>query len=1325
MSAEGERSDGFPPFNPNVEQGNVFVRWERWIRGLELMLLTKNIIGNERKKATLLHYGGFELQDVFYSIPNCDNPPAGENLYAYTKRLLTEYFKPRVNKTYERHVFRALVQKEDETMVHFIARLRSQAKRCEFTEEDDEIRDQIVERCTSAELRKRLLEKGDITLTEVIDTAMALETTAVHIKEMAGEQIAKVSVKKETSRPSQHKGGKRGYNKAKSQCFRCGYEGHLSSDEKCPARGKTCNKCQGKDHFSKVCKTKPKEASKQMKQINHTKADDNDAEPELDGYQFSIDEEGQQSQVNWVYDDERVVKCDIGGVCVDFMIDSGASYSIIDKEMWEFCKRKKIVCESRKYRGKPVYAYGQKEPLSVIGEFECVVTVGTEETKDVIVVTEKGRPLLAYKTAKRLNLIKVGLEVQKNFVNYVGIDENIFKGVGKLKDFELSLPIDPKCVPVAQPVRRTPYQLRPKLKARLDKLLRDDIIEKVEGPTPWVSPVVIAEKGNDEIRLCVDMRRADEAIIRERYPLPVFEEILANIGNNKSCIFSTLDIKSAYHQIVLTEESRVITTFVTEFGLHRYKRLMFGISCAPEMFQRIFKAILADIEGVEVFIDDVLVHGKIVKEHDDRVKRVCTRLAEKGLTLNREKCRFAQSEVLYMGFLISGKGYRPAESKIAAVENFRVPESPEEVRSFLGLVNYCGSFIPDLSTVSEPLRKLTRKDVDFVWTGEQDVSFEKLKHNLVSSETLGLYNLNAKTRIIADASPVGLGCVLTQYSEKGWRPICYASKSLTKCERNYAHVEKEALALIFACERFHNYIYGLEFDMVTDHKALEYLFTPKSKPNARLERWILRLQNYKYKVIYQPGKTNIADSLSRLSRFEQDSVKSQNDDVCYINWVAQMGVPKAMSLDEIDKESAKDPLLSQVREALKSGNWDKLTSSKFRMIKDELCVNNHVVLRGTRIVMPKSLQNGTLSIAHEAHPGIVAMKNRLRSKVWWCGIDKDAEMFVRHCESCQRVQKTVLTAPLKRNVLPEEPWEILAMDLLGPLPTGESILALVDYYSRYLEVIVLKSTTTGAIIPKLAEVFARHGLPRVIVSDNGTNLVSAEMLKWAKTNGIEIRPVTPAWPQANGEIERQNRSILKRLKIAHIEKRNWHAELTTYLLNYRATPHATTGVSPAEMLFNRRLRTKLPEMKGRILLDEEVREKDAWNKLRGKDYYDKVKRAKETEIKVGDTVLLEQPKTGKLSAEYGPEKFKVCDKNGDAITIEAPSGKTYKRNVKFVKPVPTEGVDCKLSSEISGSCNSRSPEVVPENIPAEEKIVRPKRNTKLPERFKDFDVTPK
>ena len=436
-----------------------------------------------------------------------------------------------------------------------------------------------------------------------------------------------------------------------------------------------------------------------------------------------------------------------------------------------------------------------------------------------------------------------------------------------------------------------------------------DIIEPVNGPTPWVNAAVIVPKANgDDIRLCIDMRRANEAIIRGRHPIPTEDKVLQTM--NGSTVFSKLDLHWGYRQLELTPASREITPFATHAGLYRYKRLLFGVNSASEQYQYEILATLAGIAGVDNISDDIIVHGPNQETHNQRLHKVLERLKECHLTLNAEKCQFNMNKLVFMGILPTDKGIG-SEERVEALAQAREPENVAEVRSFLGLANYSSRFIPQFATLSEPLRRLTKKDVSFVFGTEQKRSFRALKKSMSDTGTLAYFDKNAPTKVIADASPVGLGAVLVQEQGGEQVAMCYASRSLTDCERRYSQTEKEALALVWACEKFHAYVYGMKFNLVADHKPLEAIYGPRSKPCARIERWVLRMQPYDFHMVHIPGTQNIADPLSRLIDGKAGPPEHKHEAEMYVRSVALDATPRAMNTRE--EASATDDELHKVR----------------------------------------------------------------------------------------------------------------------------------------------------------------------------------------------------------------------------------------------------------------------------------------------------------------------------------------------------------------------------------------------------------------------------
>ena len=404
---------------------------------------------------------------------------------------------------------------------------------------------------------------------------------------------------------------------------------------------------------------------------------------------------------------------------------------------------------------------------------------------------------------------------------------------------------------------------------------------------------------------------------------------------------------------------------------------------------------------------------------------------------------------------------------------------------------------------------------------------------------------------------------------------------------------------------------GREFDLVTDHKPLEIIYSPKSKPSARTERWVLQLQPHHFHIIYKPGKENITDTLSRLPH--TDEGKNFDDTENYVNFITVKAVPKAMSAKEIEEVALNDKEMECLRQAIQTGRWEGTECSEYLHVANELCVVGGIIMRGTRIVIPKGPRTTVLTIGHEGHLGVVSMKPHLRTKVWWPKLEKDVERFFKTCEACQLVGRPDPPEPVASTELPQGPWCAVTIDYLG--------------------------------------LFARHGLPEVLVSDNVPKLVSEKFKALLKENGIKHQRVTTWWAQENGKVERQNRSILKRLQLAHAEGKDWRRELLRYMAVYRTTPHQTTRQTPAFLLMGRYPRTKLPELSQPTHSDEEPRDKDQLMKFKSKQYADASRKAKMGEVKQGDLVLMKQDKKNKLSTTFEPQLYKVKEKKGNQVFV--------------------------------------------------------------------------
>lgn len=1250
-------------FECDGESGSVVTRWERWKRSLYIYLEAANIVTPSQKRASLLHFGGPELQEIFYNIPGAHVTSDDSSLDVFTVAVekLDEYFAPKQSKRFERHIFRQIKQGADEKFDKFLVRLRLQATKCQFTDKEDHLIDQITEKCASEDLRKKILRAGDkITLDDIIHEANSIEAISRQLEGFIGKEKTMQVINKIEIRDKVKGSQKR------KECYRCGSWSHLAYDDKCPAKGKECLKCGKMGHFKAYCKTNPLKRKQQSNQNEQKIGGKRFKKTDREVKNITEDKnEDSDDAINYVFNmnDDTKVTCRIGGTNVDMLIDSGCQHNLITDKTWEEMKKHKVIVSNQVANpNKTFVAYGSKVPLKLRGSFESDIQIADRKVNTTFYVVKEGsRDLLGKVSAIALGVLRIGLEVNQ-----------VEQPFSKFKDVLIQIPIDKKVKPVVQPYRRIPIPLEEKVDKKIHELLEKDIIEKVQGPSSWISPIVPILKDNGDIRLCVDMRRANTAILRENHPLPTMDCLLPKMGNAK--VFSKLDIKDAFHQLELHPDSRYITTFISSKGLYRYKRLMFGITCAPEVFQKTLANMLVECEGVFNFIDDILVYGETREEHDDRLQKVMEVLETNRVVLRKEKCIFNADHVQFLGHQLSQQGIRPLEKYLATIKDFRAPKTVSELQSFMGLVNYVGKWIPNLATTTEPLKELLRQksarnaDICDLWGPRQQTAFNMLKTALGDIPNLGYYNVKDKTLVFADASPVGLGAVLVQINEKGPRIIAYGNKTLSACERRYCQTEKEALALVWAVEHFHMFLYGKEFELITDHKPLEIIFGPKSKPCARIERWILRLQSYKYKVVYRPGKNNIADPLSRLSRFTEHS--SGRD---YVHKIIEITKPIAVTLNEIEEHCKLDTEIQKVKEGIYNNNWDE-TVKTYKLFANELCFCGEILLRGTKIVIPKELRNRVLAAAHEGHPGIVAMKLRLRTKVWWPKYDKEAEQMVRACRGCTLVSAPNPPNPLKRREMPTNPWIDIAIDLLGPLPSGDHLLVVIDYYSRYKEIKFCREITSKEMVKLLKEIFSRLGCPVTITSDNGKQFVSEEFESFCRVNGIKLLHSIPYWPQQNGEVERQNRDILKRLRISQAEgNKHWKESLLEYLTMYNSTPHTVTGKPPAELFFRRKFRDKIPMIEdvNNKAEDMDVRDRDKQQKEKGKEYADKKRKAQDCDLGPGDKVYVRNMnKSNKLSSNFEPTSHTVKTRVGGDIEVQNDeTGQRLRRNIVHLKRI--------------------------------------------------------
>ena len=433
--------------------------------------------------------------------------------------------------------------------------------------------------------------------------------------------------------------------------------------------------------------------------------------------------------------------------------------------------------------------------------------------------------------------------------------------------------------------------------------------------------------------------------------------------------------------------------FVTSCGRYCFNKLPFGISSTPELFQKRMSKVLAGLEGVVCQIDDVLVFGKDQSEHDDRVVAALARIEKAGVTLNSEKCEFNKDRVKFLGHLIDADGIRADPEKTSAILKMEPPTNISELRRFMGMANLLGKFSPRLAELSQPLSELLSTNRAWVWGTDQDRAFSEVKEELTQPTVLTLYDPDTLTKISADASSFGLGAVLLQRAQDTWKPVAYASCALTDTEKRYAQIEKEVLAVTWACEKFSNYILGCKFEIETDHKLLVPILSTKHLDNLppRVLRFRLRLARFDYSIQHVPGKLlYTADALSRAPTTTSGDLTHSEEVETFIATVTSTLPASAQRLEAYRKAQAEDTICQRVRGHCQEGWPEKRPSDPdivpYWKTRASLTLHGDLLLFNHRIVVPKALQRETMKKIHEGHQGIQRCQMRVKSSVWWPGI---------------------------------------------------------------------------------------------------------------------------------------------------------------------------------------------------------------------------------------------------------------------------------------------------------------------------------------------------
>lgn len=725
------------------------------------------------------------------------------------------------------------------------------------------------------------------------------------------------------------------------------------------------------------------------------------------------------------------------------------------------------------------------------------------------------------------------------------------------------IPTKDSQAPINQKMYRLPETQRQVIQEQVADMLENDIVEP--SKSPWNSPLLVVPKkagsdGKKRWRVVVDYRKLNEVTVGNAFPLPRIEDILDQLGNSR--YFTTLDLASGYHQVLVEEEDRPKTAFSTAFGHFQFKRMPFGLTGAPATFQHMMNFVLSGLQGWKcfVYLDDIVIFGRNLQDHNAKLREVFDRLSECNLKLQLEKCHFLKKEVVYLGHVCSEAGALPNPSNTACVQTFPVPRTVRQVQSFLGLANYYRKFIPNFSKIAEPINKLLRKNTKFCWTPECNQAFSELKSKLINPPLLIYPDFSKPFTLTTDASNVALGAVLSQGEKGQEQPIAYASRTLNPAERRYTTIEKELLAIVWAVKNYRCYLYGRPFTIVTDHKPLIGECRVKDT-TSRLVKMRHKLSEYDYTMVHRAGKYNqCADALSRIEHEEKETEEMDTNHEAKNNRV--LAVTRAQNRAQGQKEKL-------------TTSADQTTGSiSMHVEEDSSCK----IAQEVKLLTDPDDIKAVLVAFHDkplgGHQGVFKTLRNIRKQFNWKGMVRDISKYIKNCPSCQknksgRMHIMPMVMPNSASV----PFEKVYLDIVGPLEetiNGEKyILTFEDDLSRFTDCYAINDMEANTVAKFFFDqIISRYGIPKLVVTDQGSNFMSDVFKRLCKLLKLKKVQTTAYHPQANGALERSHKSLVEYLRnFVDKNPRTWNEHLRQAMFVHNTTIHRCMGFTPMEVLY--------------------------------------------------------------------------------------------------------------------------------------------------------------
>lgn len=1164
-------------------------KWIIWKERLDIHFSEILCTEDNSKRAILLKSIGSAAYELLRSL--CDPVQPIKKDYDDLIKILDEHYTPPIIIYHERKIFHDATRNENESVSMWYARIKKLAFQCKFGAElEVMVKDKFITQLPEKVFIRICEENEKLTLQEALKKALMFETKFAVRNESTDSDVNFMRSSHHNHRkPSNNNNNKSSDKKPHGKkCTRCGWKTHDAST--CKFKDATCHTCSKIGHLSSVCRSK-----ENNKKINFINSDSDFLNSICDGNftNFFVN-----FSLNSVSEDESRelyrLPVEFKGIKMTLTCDTGAPRTFVSRTFYE----KHLSHFSIKECMNPYRAYGGTQ-IGIIGE--CIASIayrGTEKRITVVVTDVEAPPLLGRNFLRAFGF-QLTQNDQINSIDSIDISNAntsfiidsikrefsaLFDGkLGKFNVCEISLPIDEHAKPVFFKPRPIPFAWKSKIETNLRDLVEKGVLEQVDN-SAWGSPIVPVPKPDGSLRCCGDYKITINRFLSDfKYPLPLIEEIFASLQGGQ--LFSKLDMTAAYNQFCLDEKSQLLCTWSTHMGTFKMKRLPFGVKPAAALFQKHMENLLMGINGVVVYQDDITVTGKDFKEHLFNLKAVLKKLSDAGLKLNGNKCVFFQEKISYLGFTIDKHGLHKNKERYESFLNAPIPTNIHELRAFIGMANQYSRFIFGFASKMDPLYQLTQKNVPFVWNQKCQNAYDLIKQDVSSDQVMVHFNPKLPIILTTDACDTSVAGILSHRFPDGLKPVAFISRSLSKSERNYAVIEKEALAIIFSVVKLKQYLLGNFFTLATDHKPLLTIFGEnKGIPlmaAARMQRWALILSGFNYKIEFVKGVNNEADNLSRIP---QISYIHEHEEVNYINLIENNNALR-INFKDISIETRRDPILSKLSEAIEKGIVDKLDHNfdVYKRKSLELTVQYGCVMWGYRTVIPSKLRQYILEELHASHMGIVKTKSLARSYVWWPKIDSDIENLIKQCIPCQELQ----ASPPLAELIPWKPtdsvWSRIHMDYAGP-KFGYYYLIVIDSHSKWVEVFKTKTITASFTIIKLRELFSRYGMPETIVTDNGTQFTAFEFENFI-TNNIDHIFTPPGHPATNGQAENFvktfKKSFIASVNSAVMNKQSGDLDfiINRILLDYRNTIHCTTAETPAKLFFGRSLRTRFSTLR--------------------------------------------------------------------------------------------------------------------------------------------------